>query len=88
MPSEDDTAKDGQSRVESSTLLWNGHTYLGEYLATNTSGIAYTRSESDEEESDSYIGGCTVSAATVLPCTQVLPVYECRGLSESVHAES
>ena len=53
LPSEDDTAEDGQSRVESSTLLWNGHTYLGEYLATNTSGIAYTRSESDEEEKES-----------------------------------
>lgn len=53
LPSEDDTADDGQSRVESSTLLWNGHTYLGEYLATNTSGIAYTRSESDEEEKES-----------------------------------
>ena len=53
LPSEDDTADDGQSRAESSTLLWNGHTYLGEYLATNTSGIAYTRSESDEEEKES-----------------------------------
>lgn len=53
LPSEDDTAEDGQSRVKSSTLLWNGHTYLGEYLATNTSGIAYTRGESDEEEKES-----------------------------------
>lgn len=53
LPSEDDTAEDGQSRVESSTLLWNGHTYLGEYLATNTSGIAYTLSEGDEEEKES-----------------------------------
>lgn len=49
LPSEDDD----QSRDPGSTLLWNGHTYLGEYLATNTSGIAYTRSESDEEEKES-----------------------------------
>ena len=51
LPSEDDTADDGQSRDPSSTLLWNGHTYLGEYLATNTSGTAYIRNgEKDEEQ--------------------------------------
>lgn len=52
LPSEDDTADDGQSRVESSTLLWNGHTYLGEYLATNTSGIAYIRNGEEDEEQE------------------------------------
>ena len=47
LPSEDD---DGQSRDPSSTLLWNGHTYLGEYLATNTSGTAYIRNGEKDEE--------------------------------------
>lgn len=47
LPSKDD---DGQSRDPSSTLLWNGHTYLGEYLATNTSGKAYIRNGEEDVE--------------------------------------
>lgn len=70
LPSEDDTAEDGQSRVNGSTLLWNGHTYLGEYLATNTSGIAYTRSESDEEEKES---GLSTFFEAVKNCLGITP---------------
>lgn len=50
LPSEDDTPGYGQSRAPGSTLLWNGHTYLGEYLETNTSGTAYIRNGEEDEE--------------------------------------
>lgn len=52
LPSKGDTADDGQSRDPSSTLLWNGHTYLGEYLATNTSGTAYIRNGEEDVEQE------------------------------------
>ena len=38
-----------QTRDSSSTLLWNGQTYLGEYLTTSSTGTRYYQSESGEE---------------------------------------
>ena len=32
-----------------STLLWNGQTYLGEYLTTSSTGIRYSRNGTDPE---------------------------------------
>lgn len=50
LPSEDDTPGDSRTRNSSSTLLWNGQTYLGEYLTSKTTGIRYTRNGTDEEK--------------------------------------
>ena len=50
LPTEDTTVGDTQTRVNESTLLWNGQTYLGEYLTTSTTGTRYYRVESNEEQ--------------------------------------
>ena len=50
LPTEDTTAGDTQTRDEDSTLLWNGQTYLGEYLTTSTTGTRYSRDGSNEEQ--------------------------------------
>ena len=50
LPTEDTTVGDTQTRVNESTLLWNGQTYLGEYLMTSTTGIRYSRDGSNEEQ--------------------------------------
>ena len=41
LPNEVDTDKADQVRDENSKLVWNGQTYLGEYLATSTTGTGY-----------------------------------------------
>lgn len=50
LPSEDTTVDDTQTRDKDSTLLWNGQTYLGEYLTTSTTGTRYSRDGSNEEQ--------------------------------------
>ena len=50
LPSEDDTPDDSQTRDSRSTLLWNGQTYLGEYLTTSSTGTRYYQSGSGEEK--------------------------------------
>ena len=51
LPSEDTTTEgDTQARVDTSTLLWNGQTYLGEYLTTSSTGTRYKRGSDNEEE--------------------------------------
>lgn len=50
LPSEDDTPDGSQTRHSSSTLLWNGQTYLGEYLTTSSTGTRYYQSGSGEEK--------------------------------------
>lgn len=50
LPTEDTTEGDTQTRVNDSTLLWNGQTYLGEYLTTSTMGIRYSRDGDNEEQ--------------------------------------
>ena len=50
LPAEDTTEGDTQTRVNDSTLLWNGQTYLGEYLTTSTTGIRYSRDGDNEEQ--------------------------------------
>lgn len=47
LPSEDTTEGDTQARDNKSTLLWNGQTYLGEYLTTSTTGTRYYRDDSN-----------------------------------------
>ena len=41
LPNEVDTDEADQVRDENSKLVWNGQTYLGEYLATSTAGTGY-----------------------------------------------
>ena len=52
LPTEDTTVGDTQTRDKNSTLLWNGQTYLGEYLTTSTTGIRYSRVGDNEEQVD------------------------------------
>lgn len=47
LPSEDTTEGGTQTRDNKSTLLWNGQTYLGEYLTTSTTGTRYYRDDSN-----------------------------------------
>lgn len=51
IPSElkDDGSDSYQMRDINSTLLWNGQTYLGEYLTTSSTGIRYSRNGTDPE---------------------------------------
>lgn len=51
IPSElkDDRSDSYQMRDINSTLLWNGQTYLGEYLTTSSTGIRYSRKGTDPE---------------------------------------
>ena len=51
IPSElrDDRSDSYQMRDINSTLLWNGQTYLGEYLTTSSTGIRYSRNGTDPE---------------------------------------
>lgn len=51
IPSElkDDKSDSYQMRDINSTLLWNGQTYLGEYLTTSSTGIRYSRKGTDPE---------------------------------------
>ena len=41
LPNEVDADETDQVRDENSKLVWNGQTYLGEYLATSTTGTGY-----------------------------------------------
>ena len=50
LPTEDTTVDDTQARVDTSTLLWNGQTYLGEYLTTSSTGTRYKREGDNEEQ--------------------------------------
>lgn len=50
LPTEDTTEGDTQARVDTSTLLWNGQTYLGEYLTTSSTGTRYSRDGDNEEQ--------------------------------------
>ena len=52
LPTEDTTEGDTQTRDKDSTLLWNGQTYLGEYLTTSTTGTRYSRDGDNEEQVD------------------------------------
>lgn len=51
IPSEvpSDHSEDYQLRDPNSTLLWNGQTYLGEYLTTSTDGLRYSRASGSNE---------------------------------------
>ena len=46
LPSEDAN----QARLNSSQLLWNGQTYLGEYLTSNSKGDEYVKNDDTKEE--------------------------------------
>ena len=50
LPTEDTSEGDAQTRVKESTLLWNGQTYLGEYLTTSSTGTRYKREGDNEEQ--------------------------------------
>lgn len=41
LPNEVDDDEADQVRADTSSLIWNGQTYLGEYLATSTTGTGY-----------------------------------------------
>lgn len=49
LPSEDKN----QARWDTSTLLWNGKTYLGEYLTSNSKGDEYVKNDNTTEETPS-----------------------------------
>ena len=49
LPSEDAD----QARLNSSQLLWNGQTYLGEYLTSNSKGDEYVKNDNTTEETPS-----------------------------------
>lgn len=52
LPTEDTTEGDTQARVKESTLLWNGQTYLGEYLTTSSTGTRYSRDDENDVEQE------------------------------------
>ena len=41
LPTEIEAGEESQVRDDTSSLIWNGQTYLGEYLATSTTGTGY-----------------------------------------------
>lgn len=41
LPTEIEAGEESQVRADTSSLIWNGQTYLGEYLATSTTGTGY-----------------------------------------------
>lgn len=41
LPNEIEAGEESQVRDDTSSLIWNGQTYLGEYLATSTTGTGY-----------------------------------------------
>ena len=54
LPSEDAD----QARVGTSKLLWNGQTYLGEYLTSNSKGDEYVKNDDTKEE---HLSGKSIS---------------------------
>ena len=71
LPSEDLT--NTQVRVSSSTLLWNGQTYLGEYLTSKTVGTRYSRSGTGEETPITDTNSDNSLFAAIQACCGVTP---------------
>ena len=71
LPSEDPT--NTQVRVDSSTLLWNGQTYLGEYLTSKTVGTRYSRSGTGEETPITDTNSDNSLFAAIQACCGVTP---------------
>ncbi len=50
LPSEVTSEDEDQARKDTSKLLWNGQTYLGEYLTSNSKGDEYVKNDDSTEE--------------------------------------
>ena len=77
---EQDPAKD-PTRNENSSLIWNGQTYLGEYLSTSTTGLSYGAKVDGEEtflsNNESFIGAIKRTIGVTPGLDNIYPIYDC-----------
>lgn len=77
-----DPAKD-PTRDEKSSLIWNGQTYLGEYLSTSTTGFSYGAKDkvSGEEtpfsKNESFIDAIKRTIGVTPGLDNIYPIYDC-----------
>lgn len=77
---QDDPAKD-PTRDEKSSLIWNGQTYLGEYLSTATTGLSYRAEVNGGEtfigDSESFIDAIKRTIGVKPGLDNIYPIYDC-----------
>ena len=75
-----DPAKD-PTRNENSSLIWNGQTYLGEYLSTSTTGLSYGAKVNGEEtflsNNESFIDAIKRTIGVTPGLDNIYPIYDC-----------
>lgn len=77
-----DPAKD-PTRDEKSSLIWNGQTYLGEYLSASTTGLSYGDKDkvSGEEtlfsKNESFIDAIKRTIGVTPGLDNIYPIYDC-----------
>ena len=75
-----DPAKD-PTRNENSSLIWNGQTYLGEYLSTSTTGLSYGAKVNGEEtpfsKNESFIDAIKRTIGVTPGLDNIYPIYDC-----------
>lgn len=75
-----DPTKD-PTRNENSTLIWNGQTYLGEYLSTSTTGLSYGAKVNGEEmpfsKNESFIDAIKRTIGVTPGLDNIYPIYDC-----------
>ena len=70
------------TRDENSSLIWNGQTYLGEYLSASTTGLSYGAKGVDGEEtllnnSESFIDAIKRTIGVTPGLDNIYPIYDC-----------
>ena len=77
---EQDPTKD-PTRNENSSLIWNGQTYLGEYLSTSTTGLSYGAKVDGEEtpfsKNESFIDAIKRTIGVTPGLDNIYPIYDC-----------
>lgn len=69
------------TRDEKSSLIWNGQTYLGEYLSTATTGLSYRAEVNGGEtfigDSESFIDAIKRTIGVKPGLDKIYPIYDC-----------
>lgn len=75
LPSEASEDEQYQTRAEGSKLLWNGQTFLGEYLQTSTTGTGYTEEVADAAES-TFLDAIKKELGVKPGRDEIYPIYD------------
>ena len=75
VPSEAGEDEKNQIRKDGSRLLWNGQTFLGEYLQTSTAGIGYTEEVADAVES-TFLDAIKKELGVQPGSDKIYPIYD------------